>query len=237
MVFLINGLSYLFSAFTELFINVPVIKSVHEKQSFFSEMKTGLLFTWRHTGLRHLFINSFISNFAILVGYTLILPLFQQDAQLGPGLYGLVTASAAVGALICLLLSSAIHFKPGHRFAIMCAMGVTFSLSRMVFPFFLHMYIMVPLMFISGFALSIPIIFFDAVIPPNVPVHMRGKVFSLLGTVTSGVWPLGMITAGVLAEFFHIPTLIAISSLVALMSYAILFFSTPAKEVINFESG
>lgn len=234
--FMINALSYFFSAFTALFIKIPNVHHDHPREHFFKEMKDGLLFTWQFKGLRHLFINAWVTNLFSIMGYTLILPLFQKNAKLGPGLYGIVMGTAAVGALACLLISSAVHYKPKQRFLMMCILGGVYSLSRMIFPFFLNLYIMLPLMFIAGFSLSIPLIFLDASISETVPADKRGKVFALLNTVTTGVWPLGMVLAGTLAEFFSIPILIATASAISLLSYGLLLFSDSARDVINFES-
>jgi MFS family permease len=236
LIFLINGISYLFSAFTEIFVKLPTFHNEHVKKPFFEDMKEGFLFTWRFKGIRYLFLHALISNFLRVISIILVLPLFQMNEALGAGLYGLTVGIAAGGAFAGFLLSSIIHFKPSGRFFMMCLLGSIFSICRGIFPFFLHMYIILPLMFISGFTVSISINLFEASIPLTCPPQKRGKVLSLLNIVTSGVWPFGMIAAGILAEFISIPILIAAASSLSLMSFITLYFIPSSKHVVNFDS-
>lgn len=235
LLFLINSISYLLSAFTEMFIKIPDIHHEHEKKPFFKEMKSGFSFTWKFKGLRYLFLHALVMNFSRVIALILILPLFQRTAHLGAAMYGIAIGSSAVGAFAGFLLSSIKHFKPSNRFFLMCLLGSLFSLSRVVFPFFLDMYIILPLMFISGVTISISLNLFEAGIPLAVPSHTRGKVFSLLNSVTSGVWPFGMIVGGILAEFFPIPIIISTASGICLSSYIFLFFAHSSKQIINYD--
>ncbi len=235
LLFLTNSLSYLLSAVTGLFLVIPNVHHDAERMPFFKEMRSGFVFTWENKGIRNLFISTFFTNFFRIIGIILILPLFQMNKELGAALYGLSVGTAAAGAFAGFLFSSIIHIKPSHRFFILCLMGSAYSICRMIFPFFLKLYIILPLMFISGVAISLALILFDAGIQTAVPADKRGKVFALLNTLTSGVWPLGMILAGVLAEFISIPFLISVSSALSLLCYVVLFFIRSAKNTINFE--
>lgn len=235
ILFLINSISYLLSAFTEIFIKIPNIHHDHEKKPFFKEMRLGFSFTWKFKGLRYLFIHAFILNFFRVIALILILPLFQRTAHLGAAMYGIAIGTAGAGAFSGFLLSSIFHFKPNRRFFLMCLMGSIFSISRVFFPFFLQMHIILPLMFISGAAISISLNLFEAGIPLAVPAHIRGRVFSLLNSVTSGVWPLGMIVGGLLGEFISIPMVISTASLICLLSYILLFFVSSSKEIIDYD--
>lgn len=233
LLFLINSISYLFSAFTEIFIEIPVVHRDREKTSFFNEMKEGFSFTWKFKGLRYLFLHALAVNFTRVIALILILPLFQRTAHLGAALYGISIGTTAAGAFVGFLLSSIIHFKPSARFFLMYLLGSIFSITRIVFPFFLRMDIILPLMFISGVTISISINLFEAGIPLSVPPQMRGKVFSLLNAVTSGVWPFGMIVGGILAEFVAIPVIISAASVLCLAGYILLIFAPSSKEIIN----
>jgi MFS family permease len=235
LIFFVNGVSYLFSAFTEIFVKIPNIHHNREINPFFKEMKTGILFVWNFKGLRYLFLHALISNFFLNISYSLILPLFQRNDQLGPVSYGFVMATAAIGAFVGLLLSSVIQFNPSRRFLMMCILGGVYSMARMIFPFSQDIIVLLFLMLISGFAISISANFFEASIHATVPANKRGKVFSLLNTVTMGVWPIGMIAGGILAEFIPISFLITTASGICLLGYMTLLFFPKAKQVINFD--
>ena len=235
LLFLINSISYFFSALTEIFVKIPTIHHENKQTSFLNEMKEGFSFTWKFKGLRYLFIHALGMNFTRVIALILFLPLFQRAEHLGAALYGIAIGTTAAGAFVGFLLSSIIHFKPSIRFFLMCFLGSIFSVTRIIFPFFLRMDVIVPLMFISGITISISLNLFEAGIPLAVPPQMRGKVFSLLNVVTSGVWPFGMIVGGILAEFFSITFIISIASVFCLASYILLFFVSPSREIINFD--
>jgi DHA3 family macrolide efflux protein-like MFS transporter len=235
LLFLINSISYLFSAFTEIFIKIPIIHREDKKTSFLNEMKEGFSFTWKLKGLRYLFLHALGMNFTRVIALILILALFQREEHLGAAMYGIAIGTSAAGAFAGFLFSSAIPFKSSVRFFLMCLLGSIFSITRIVFPFFLRMDIILPLMFISGVTISISLNLFEAGIPLSVPPQMRGKVFSLLNAVTSGVWPFGMIVGGILAEFFPIPVIISTASVVCLASYVLLFFAASSREIINYD--
>ena len=68
LMFLINGVSYLLSAFTEVFITVPKVHHPEGKKEFWQDMKDGLRFTWKMKGLRLLFMMAGFINFFSLPG-------------------------------------------------------------------------------------------------------------------------------------------------------------------------
>jgi len=235
LIFFVNSLSYLFSAFSEIFIKIPDIERPKNRLPFFEEMKLGFFFTWKSKGLRYLFLNAMVTNFFRMLGIILILPLFQQIPGLGPAKYGIVVGTAAAGAFAGFLITSLIHIHPSRRFFVMCMAGCLYSLCRVIFPFFPVMKIMIPLMFVSGVGISTSIILFESSIPLAVPAEKRGRVFSLLNTVSAGVWPFGMIVGGLLAEFIDIPILISTASAVSFASFFLLSFVSPARNVVNKE--
>jgi hypothetical protein len=89
--FLFNGVSFIFSAFLNMFLKIPEIER-KEKQHFFADMKDGYKFVWRFRGLRDLLAIISVLNFVSTVAIILFLPLFQQTESLGPGRYGIAMA-------------------------------------------------------------------------------------------------------------------------------------------------
>lgn len=233
VLFLVNGLSYLFSAVSELFVKIPNIHHDREIKPFFEEMKMGFSIVWHIKGLRFIFVNALITNFFRMLSVVIILPLFQQSQHLGPAEFGLVVGTAAAGAFVGFLILSIFQIEPSYRFIIMCMSGCIYSMCRIIFPFYLQMPVMLPLMFFSGIGISISIILVESSIPLAVPAGKRGRVFSLLNIATAGVWPFGMITGGILAEFIPIPTIISLANLISFTSFFLLSFVTPSRQLVN----
>ncbi len=235
LLFLVNGLSYLFSAATELFIKVPKIH--HEKQEFrfVDDTKAGLSFTWRVRPLRYMLVVFSVLNFFASMGIMLLLPLFERVDYLGPTRYGVVLAGLTGGMFVGYVLTSIIHIKPARRFAVFYVSAFVGMGALAAFPLYLY----VPLMFALGavFGLFNAVLnaLIMAVLQMTTPQHMRGKVFGLLGTLAGGLTPLAMALGGVLAEFISIRLLISASFILTFLSFLPLAFSPAVRRYVNFD--
>jgi Bacterial protein of unknown function (DUF894). len=76
LMFLFNGISFIFSGLNLLFVKVPQIHKEKEQQHFFKDFKDGLLFVWNFRGLRYIFIMGAIINFFFSIAIILLLLLF-----------------------------------------------------------------------------------------------------------------------------------------------------------------
>ncbi len=235
LLFLINGLSYLFSAATEVFIKVPKVQHAKQEFRFVEDTKAGLSFTWRVRPLRYMLVVFSVLNFFASMGIMLLLPLFERTEYLGPGRYGVVLAGLTGGMFVGYILMSVIHVRPNRRFAVFYGSAVVGMGALAAFPLYLY----VPLMFALGavFGLFNAVLnaLIMAVLQMTTPQNMRGKVFGLLGTLAGGLTPLGMALGGVLAEFISIRLLISASFILTFLSFLPLAFSPAIRRYVNFD--
>ena len=234
VMFLFNGLSYLFSALAVLFIRIPKIKPKKEHSHFFVDMKEGFSFIWHFRGLRDLLAFAAIGNFFAFMGIILILPLFERLPHLGPARYGMVMACLTGGLLAGLLFTSIVHIRPEKRFRMFAASATLATFNMILFPIFLYFPLMAFLAFLSGVASALFNTFIASVIQLTVPQDMRGKVFGLLGSLSSGLTPFAMVIGGVLAEFIPMRVLISGSFAVTILLYIPLFLSAEFRRTITF---
>jgi len=235
LMFLVNGVSYILSAASELFIKIPSHHLKRENDPFFKDMKAGISFVWNFKGLRYLYFHTLVTMFFAVMSYILILPLFERNENLGPALYGAVIASFATGSLLGYLLISIVKIKPEQRILVMSLTGILYSVSRIFFPFFPSFYVMMPLMFMGGAAISITGTFFSSSIQLAVPRDKRGKVFGLQAILIGGLTPFGMALGGVFAEFVPLETLISAAGFICLISFSVLYFLAPVRKLVNFD--
>ncbi len=234
LMFLINGISYLFSAFTEIFIKVPKVR--HEKKDFhfWSDMKEGFTFTWNYKGLRFLFLSAAVINFFASMGFVLILPLFQQDPALGAGKYGLVMGALTFGMFLGMVLLSTVQVPVKKRFKMfgLAAMGMTIAWA--LFPLTINLPLMITLVFLGGVGNSILNIMIQTITQLTIPQNMRGKVFGLLGTLSHSLTPLAMAAGGILGEFFPIPLVISVSFTIIFFAMVPMLFSRDFRDFIEY---
>jgi len=235
LMFLINGLSYLFSAVTELFIKVPPIRHARQEFRFVEDTKAGLAFTWRVRPLRYMLFIFAVLNFFATMGIMLILPLFERTEHLGPGLYGVVIGGITGGMFLGYVLTSIVTIKPRRRFAVFYASALVEGAALVFFPLFLDVPLMLALGLVFGLLNAVLNALVMAVLQMTTPQDMRGKVFGLLGTFAAGLTPLALVIGGVLAEFISIRVLISASFAITFLCFVPLAFSPAIRRYVNFD--
>jgi len=241
IMFLTNGISYLVSAFTEIFIKVPKIErnvSVEEAMqstgdSFKRDLKEGFKFVWNFKGLRYLITVAAFLNFLANMGIILIVPLFQRTEGLGAGKYGVAVALLTGGMFTGMALISFVKIPYEKRLSIFIIAGIIFSITFATFPMFDFKYMLL-LLFIAGFFNAIVNTLINATIQLTVPQEMRGKVFSIMNTVTGGLVPIAMAVGGILAEFIAIKHIILTCFLLSAILFLPLGVTKKFKHFINF---
>jgi DHA3 family macrolide efflux protein-like MFS transporter len=235
LMFLFNGLSYLVSSLTLLFVRVPRLKPPERKLHFLADIREGLRFVWRLTGLRALFLTAGVLNFFGVAGITLILPLFQRTPGLGPARYGLAMACLTGGLFLGFASSSAFKFPPAVRFRVFMGSGFLSAISAVLFSLARPFPLMLGLVFLSGVGNAVLNSFIMASIQTVTPPDKIGKVSALLMTLSGGLVPLSMAAAGGLAEAFPIRILMAGCFGMYILLIIPLLFSGSFERFINFD--
>ncbi len=234
VMFLFNGVSFILSAFLNMFLKIPKIER-KENQHFFADMKDGYKFVWRLSGLRNLLIIVSVLNFVFSVAIVLFLPLFQQTESLGPGRYGIAMAFLTGGMLIAMVATSVIKFPPERRlqvFMLSAALAfICFSAMALIQNFI----VMCGLIFIGGFFNAVINVFINSTVQLTVPQDMRGKVFSLVSMLSQALTPFGMLLGGILGEFFPLRTVIFVCFVFILIVFIPFGFMKSFKRFINFD--
>ncbi|WP_346936803.1 MFS transporter [Clostridium sp.] len=234
--FLANGISYLISAFTEIFITEPKREKKAEKITFVEDFKEGFRFLWNFKTLRNLFLLASLLNLFVNAAFILILPYFKSMPFLGPEKYGLFMASIPMGMLVGSALLSIISIKKNQKFKIY-KFGALICLGMLPFVVIVeNFYVMIPIAFISFLFNVIFNTIFNSAIMLVVPSDKRGKIGALMNTISGGLQPIGTLVGGILGEFM--PIRAAILSLLGItFIFAIALVSVRgSKALMEYES-
>ncbi|WP_052447408.1 MFS transporter [Clostridium polynesiense] len=208
ILFLVNGISYIFSAFTEVFMKIPHINRETENGNFKEDFKEGIKFSWNLKGLRYIMILACGINFFSQIGFILLMPMFQGAGGLGEEKYGVIMGILTAGMLVGMAFLSIYNLKSDKKyFAFMLSSILCFGAALFV-PFIRNFYGLSFIVFLIGVFNSILNTILFSTLQLVVPQNMRGKVLSILSTLTQGLTPLGMLIAGVMAEFIPIRAVI-----------------------------
>ncbi len=232
LLFLINGLSFLFSGACLPFVKIPNARQT-EKPQFFKDMADGFRYMWRQKGLRFILILASLINFFSCLAVTLFLPLCQNDPTLGSGKYGILMASFMGGSVIGFMALSVISIKPKDKmrvFIIASVIGNAFTLISINQPFYSVMIIMLALAGLLNAVVNVQLI---STIQTAIPAEMRGKVMSFMMMSTQGLTPFAMALAGVLGGLLPIRIIITASFTVGFLIMVRSYFSKPFKEYLT----
>lgn len=235
---LINGICFILSGISEMFINFEYNKVIDESKekenlSVVGELKEGIAFFRSNKVLFSIMSFSLIINFAMQLSITVPLPyILTNTLQLTSMQYGTVKGAWPVGILLGSILLSFLPqrdkiFKQTAIF-LSIFIGILMAIALPVMPmwdgyssnlyFIYYMLIMGAGGLIVAF-IDIPIM---VVFQKLVPDEVRGRVFSLIGTMSIGIAPLGLLIAGALIDY--IPTWILPISAGVILIIRLIFF-------------
>lgn len=233
VMFLINGISYIISAFTECFIKIPNKKRNVKEINFIDDLKSGFSYVKNFTGLKYLYVTIAFLNFFAMMGITLLLPLFKSREYLGPARYGIAMAFSTGGMFLGFFILSIFSIKALKRSQLFTYGGLLSSISMVILPFVPSYPAIMVLLFLNGISIAVVNSILQSSMQAAVPSDMRGKVFGFKRTLAISLIPMGMAIGGILAEFIPIRIIIGTGfSLIFILFFALAFVQ-PVNELIN----
>lgn len=218
-IFIINGVSFVLSGISELFIQFPIQVNKHEAgegKAFIHNMKDGFRYLWHKKGLQVLLGVGFLLFFLFYPLFSVVFPYFSKEIlKMTPEFFGFAQASFPLGMLVGAVFSSRIA-KRFTKIRIMVtgiilqALLVT-GLGFIAFPSIYHKLsslailaiIAVPF-FVMG-AMNVNIyVPFNVLVQESVSDDYRGRIFSLFSSANEIAVPLGIGIYGVLIDFIPI---------------------------------
>ncbi|CEN81102.1 MFS transporter [Paraclostridium sordellii] len=202
--FLLNGISYLFSAFTEIFITIPKVKREEKEITFIEDFKLGIKFLNDFKVYKKMFICSSIINFFGNAGMILLIPYFKETEFLGAQKYGFAMMVLAMGMVFGSILLSIKGIKRENKFKVFNISLVSCTTLLLV-AIITNNYIVLLLCWLFGFFFNV--IFntiFSTAAMSTIPSDIRGKVMAITSAISMGLVPIGQLLAGVLGDLMPI---------------------------------
>jgi len=160
---------------------------------------TGFRYAWSNQTVFVLLLIAFMLNFFVAPYRYSFLPLFSRYVlDIGPTGYGMLSATAGLGALTAgLLVVSLGNFKRRGLFVV--AGGLLWSATLFIFSLSDSYYLSLVIVFFAGLAQAITWTLIATLILGNTAPEMRGRVMGLRTGVVISL-PFGNLFAGAVAE-------------------------------------
>ena len=234
LIVIINGLSNLYSAISELFIRVPRTVRQGERIS-----ATGILADARQA-LGDIFSNRFLRLFvpiALIVNLlgagpmTLLLP-FCLEKGFSVDQYGYMMSAGTAAYAVCVMLLGIVKLKPKARF---WTMGVGFCLSEvcLCMGYLSEQYFMVCIFAFAGMFLNAAgNTIFNASLMLALPEENRGTILGFIRSASVGGSALSAVIYGLLGDVFPLYIVFTIGSAISLIPMLYLCYHRDTREFV-----
>ncbi len=234
LIVVLNGVSYLFSAATELFIRVPRTVQQGEKvtvKGVLVDFGKAIKSIFSDRCLRLFVPFALLLNLLGAGPISLMLP-FCMEKGFTMDMYGYLLSVQVAGSLLSVLVLGIFQLKPKTRFVLM-AIGFIGSQTLCVLAFFAKGFVpMVVLLFLSAMLNAAGNSIFNAALMLALPEENRGAILGFIEAASVGGCALSAVIYGLLGEFFPLYLVFAAGSLISLPFALYLFCHRSIRDFI-----
>ena len=236
LIVIINGLSNLYSAVSELFIHVP--RTVQQgaqvsAKSILRDSKEAVRMIFSDKCLQLFVPCALLLNLLAAGPLTLVLP-FCMEKGFTVDMYGYLMAIWTAASLICVLMLGVVKLKPKIRFWVL-AVGFTSSVLFFGLTYISKQFVPLCIMaFLASFANCAGNTIFNASLMLALPEENRGAILGFIQSASIGGTALSAVIYGVLGDVLPLYLVFTVGNLLSLAPMLYLCFNPRTKEfVIN----
>ena len=234
LIVVINGISNLYSAFSELFIRVP--KTVQQGQpvtvkSVLRDSKAAVKGIFAEPCLRLFVPSALILNLLGAGPLTLILP-FCMEKGFTVDMYGYLMSVWTVASLICVVLLGAVKFKPKARYWIMTVGFCTAEVFLILAYLSTGFVPMCVLVFAGAFLNCAGNSVFNASLMLALPEENRGAILGFIQSASVGGTALSAVIYGLLGDLFPLYLVFAAGSMLGLVPMLYLCLNKKTRDFV-----
>ena len=234
LIVIINGLSNLYSAVSEIFINVP--KTIRQGEAItvkglLSDMRSAAKMIFSEPCLRIFVPSALILNLLGAGPFTLMLP-FCLEKEFTVDMYGYLMSIWTAASLVCVILLGTIKLSPRVRFWIM-AIGFSGSVIFLVLGYLSRSFVMLAVFAALGAIFNTAgNTIFNASLMLALPEENRSAILGFIQSASVGGTALSAVIYGVLGDIFPLYLVFAVGNLISLAPMLYLCFNPKTRAFI-----
>ena len=234
LIVIINGLSNLYSAVSELFIHVP--RTVQQgmqvtAKGILRDSKAAVRMIFSDRCLRLFVPCALILNLLAAGPLALVLP-FCMEKGFTVDMYGYLMAVWTAASLICVLVLGVVKLKPKTRFWVL-AVGFASSVLFFGLTYLSNQFVPLCVMaFLASFTNCAGNTVFNASLMLALPEENRGAILGLIQAASVGGTALSAVIYGVLGDVLPLYLVFSVGNLLSLAPMLYLCFNPRTREFI-----
>lgn len=234
LIVILNGLSNLYSAITELFVRVP--RTVQQGQgvsvkSILRDSKDAVKTIFREPCLRLFIPCALILNLLGAGPMTLILP-FCLEKGFTVDTYGYLMSVWTAASLVCVVILGIVKLQSKVRFWVM-ALGFSLSCVFWILTYLSTQFVPMCIMaFFGAFLNCAGNAVFNASLMLALPEENRGAIMGFMQSATVGGSALSAVLYGVLGDVFPLYLVFTVGNVISLVPMLYLCFHPRIKELV-----
>ncbi len=212
---LINGMSFLLSAVSEMFIFIPRVERESEPWSaglFIQDFREALLYLRENRVLVRILSVAMALNFFFAPIFVL-LPIFVSDhLNADSAVYGYLLSANMLGAVLATLMLSVTEWVQGNLWAVKWGIAIQSALMFLLLLLPAGMWVgHLAVFLVVGLFNAVVNIYFQTLLQRMTRPDFIGKMFGLVNTATGALQPAAQGLAGAAASVFSVPAIFAVS--------------------------
>ena len=234
LIVVINGLSNLYSAASELFVRVP--RTVQQGtqvsvKSILRDSKTAIRTILSDKCLQLFVPCALLLNLLGAGPLTLVLP-FCMEKGFTVDMYGYLMAVWTAASLICVLVLGVVKLRPKARFWIL-ALGFTSSVLFFGLTYISKQFVPLCIMaFLASFSNCAGNTIFNTSLMLALPEENRGAILGFIQSASVGGTALSAVLYGVLGDVLPLYLVFTVGNLLSLAPMLYLCFNSRTKEFV-----
>ena len=216
----VNGVSFLISAFTELFVDLPTHREKQENSNTFSDMKRGVAVVMTTPALKIIVISCIAINI-LSSGSGRMMMAFCLQQGLTVEQYGAVMSLGSAAAVISGVMLSAVNLKPQTRHRIMSAGFISACLFSCMMCVFTGFAAVAVLYFVSVLANCLANAVLTAGMMQAMPKGRRGAILGIVSAASTGAQAVSTLLYGFMGELLPLTIIYGACNLLALIPMTI----------------
>lgn len=239
LLFFFDGVSYLFSAISESFIEIPQeIPDRHKTlrqgiEEFKRDTREGLRYTWSQVGMRNFLFGAAALNFLVMP--ILVMQPFYVDRFLGAGAewYGFLMAALSTGSIVGFIFAGSVQLEGAVRRRVITLAMFSMAAALAVLGSVTIKPVALAIMFVVGMLGGVINVTMITLMQMATPSELRGRVMGLMVTLSTAITPLGMAIGGIAGDLTgkNVPLIYLICGLLGAM---VPLVTTMNREVRDF---